>query len=390
MLVRPLVDSAVTPNQLTGLSLFTGLAAGGLYALGGAAVHWGAALFMIYAFIDHADGELARMTGKTSKFGHYFDLLADGFGKVVLFIGMGVGLQGGILGGWASFMGIAAGVSVGLTFALRAELERRLGKDVTAQPAWAGFEIEDVLYLIGPITWLGGLVPFLIAAGIGAPVFLIWQIWGASREERERAANETGFSEMFWDQRLAHLIVHPFAESFLTPNQLTALGFICGLTAGGFYALGGWAVHIGAVLFLLALLADHADGELARMNGETSVSGHYFGRAAAGITYTALFAGMGTGLQESALGSWAVTMGIVVAAAVAITYLVVIAFEFMRGPRTLIQPAWYGFRIEDVMYLAALATWLGGLVFFFVAAGAAAPVFLVWRVRDIYRTGRDG
>ncbi len=390
ILVRPLSDSAVNPNHLTGLSLLAGLAAGGLFALGGAAVHWGAALFMISAFINHAGGELAGMTGKISKFGHYFGLFAGGLGKTALFIGMGVGLRGGVLGGWAVFMGIAAGVSAGLTFALRAELERRLGKDAAAQPAWAGFEIEDVLYLIGPIIWLGGLVPFLIAAGAGTPVFLIWQIWEASREERERASNEAGFSEMFWDQRLAYLFVRPLSDSAVTPNLLTGLGLICGLAAGGFYALGGWAVHVGAALFLLALLADHADGELARMSGEASVSGHYFGRAAAGITCTALFAGMGMGLQESALGSWAVTVGIVAASTVAITYLGVIVFELRRGPRTLIQPAWYGFRIEDVMYLAVPATWLGGLGFFFAAACAAVPVFLVWRVRDIYRTGRDG
>ncbi len=388
--VQPLVDTAVTPNHLTGLGLISGLAAGGLFALGGSAAHWGAALFMISAFIDHTDGELARMSGRTSTFGHYFDLLATALGMIALFIGMGAGLGGSILGEWAAFLGITAGISVGIIFALRAGLEQRLGKEATAQPAWAGFEIEDVLYLVGPITWLGGLVPFLIAAGVGAPAFLIWQIWEASREERERAASEPGFSEMFWDQRLAHLIVRPFAESSLNPNLLTALGLVCGLAAGGLYAVGGWAAHVGAALFILALLADHVDGELARMSGETSTFGHYFGRAAAGVGYAALFAGMGMGLGESALGSWAATMGMAAAAAIVIAFLVIIVFELMRGPRTLVQPGGYGFRIEDLMYLAAPITWLGGLVFFFTAACVAAPVFLVWVVWDIRRAGREG
>lgn len=387
--VQPLAESAVTPNHLTGLGLIAGLAAGGLFALGGSAAHWGAALFMISAFIDHADGELARMSGRTSTFGQYFDLLATALSMIALFIGIGAGLGESVLGGWAAFLGITAGISVGIVFALRDGLERRLGKEATAQPSWAGFEIEDVLYLVGPITWLGGLVPFLIAAGIGAPAFLIWQIWEASREERARATNESGFSEMLWDQRLAHLIVRPFVESSLTPNLLTALGLVCGLAAGSLYAVGGWAVHVGAALFILALLADHADGELARMSGKTSTFGHYFDRAAAGVGYAALFAGMGLGLSESALGSWAATMGVIAAAAVVITYLVIIVFEHMRGPRTLIQPGGYGFRIEDLMYLAAPITWLGGLVYFFAAVCVAAPVFLVWRTWNIYQTGRE-
>ena len=52
-------------------------------------------------------------------------------------------------------------------------MEDRGGKSATEQPCFAGFEIEDVLYLIGPITWLGVLRPFLIAAGIGAPLCMI-------------------------------------------------------------------------------------------------------------------------------------------------------------------------------------------------------------------------
>ena len=329
------------------------------------------------------------MSGRTTKFGHYFDLLASGLGLTVLFIGMGAGLGESALGGWAWPMGISAGVSVGIIFALCAELERRLGKEATAQPAWAGFEIEDILYLVGPITWLGGLVPFLIAAGVGAPAFLIWRIWDASRDEREHVSSDPGYSEMFWDQRLARLIVRPLAEGPLTPNHVTAIGLTSGLAAGGLYALGGWAAHVGALLFLLALLADHADGEFARMSGRKSIFGHYFGRAAAGVSYAALFAGMGLGLSESALGSWAPVMGLLAALAAVIAYLVIITFELMRGPRTINQPGRYGFRIEDVMYLVAPVTWLGGLVPFLVAACIGTPIFLAWRVWDIYQTGQD-
>jgi hypothetical protein len=42
------------------------------------------------------------------------------------------------------------------------------------QPAVGGFELEDVLDLIAPLTWLGGLEPFIVAAGIGAPLYALW------------------------------------------------------------------------------------------------------------------------------------------------------------------------------------------------------------------------
>ncbi len=43
---------------------------------------------------------------------------------------------------------------------------------------------EDTLYIVGPVTWLGALQPFLVAAGIGTPAFLIWVLWQWLRARR--------------------------------------------------------------------------------------------------------------------------------------------------------------------------------------------------------------
>jgi uncharacterized membrane protein len=48
-------------------------------------------------------------------------------------------------------------------------MENAHGKTVTQQPQWAGFEAEDVLYLIPLVTLSGGLEWFLYAAAVGAP-----------------------------------------------------------------------------------------------------------------------------------------------------------------------------------------------------------------------------
>ena len=47
----------------------------------------------------------------------------------------------------------------------------------TKPASFAGFETEDVLYLIAPIAWLGWLSPFLIAAVAGAPAFALFTLW---------------------------------------------------------------------------------------------------------------------------------------------------------------------------------------------------------------------
>ncbi|MEH2279989.1 MAG: CDP-alcohol phosphatidyltransferase family protein [Nostoc sp.] len=177
-LVRPLKDSWVNPNHLTTVRLVTGLAAAVALAVGDAIwVNIGAWLFALSNFLDHTDGELARLSGKTSKWGHQYDLASDAIIHILLFVCIGYGLREGKFGWWALLMGIVSGVSVACIFHLRNQMEQRLGKDASRQPNFAGFEIEDVLYLFPIVTLLDGLEPLLMAATIGAPTFAVWVIW---------------------------------------------------------------------------------------------------------------------------------------------------------------------------------------------------------------------
>jgi archaetidylinositol phosphate synthase len=175
--IRPFSATRITPNQITTMSLILGLAGALLLARGGGAMHAGALLFVVSFWLDHVDGELARMTGRTSGFGHYYDLAAGGAVLVATFIGIGIGLDGTALGPWAPVLGLTTAGAIAIIFVLRGELERQFGKPSTRQPSLLGFEIEDVLYLLGPITWLGGLTPFLLLAGIGTPLFALWVLW---------------------------------------------------------------------------------------------------------------------------------------------------------------------------------------------------------------------
>ena len=182
-LVRPLVRTPVTPNHLTTFRLVTGLGACACLAYGGTPlIHWGAGLFALSNFVDHMDGELARLSGKSSRFGHLYDLSADTTIHILLFVAIGIGLTESWLGDAAWGMGIIAGVSVSFLFALFQYLENRMGQKQAGLPRFAGFETEDVMYLIGPAIWGGGLIPILIAATIGAPLFALWALVRYRRE----------------------------------------------------------------------------------------------------------------------------------------------------------------------------------------------------------------
>ncbi len=185
--VTPLARTALRPNHVTTLSLLAGIAGAGFYALGSRnAQNWGAGLYILSIFLDHCDGELARLTGATSAFGHAYDRAADLIVKLAVFVAMGAGLGAAGLGTRGLRMGMVAGTAFVVIFLLRSRIAALRGR-MPGQPGVAGFEIEDILYLVAPITWLGWLPGFLSLAAVGAPGFALWTLWewcGAVRAGR--------------------------------------------------------------------------------------------------------------------------------------------------------------------------------------------------------------
>ncbi len=176
-MVYPLRKSWLQPNHLTTLRLTFGLTAALLFSTGAPwLANLAAFAFLISNFLDHADGELARITGSTSRFGHYYDLSCDAAINIALFIGIGIGLRHGDFGSWSIIMGGIAGISISCIFLLRNIIESKIGKPGARQPHFAGFEAEDVLYLLPVVTILEALEPFLLAATVGAPCFALFVI----------------------------------------------------------------------------------------------------------------------------------------------------------------------------------------------------------------------
>ena len=177
-LVIPLKDTWVAPNHLTSVRLAFGLAAAAAFLRG--TYGWsniGALVLVLSNFLDHTDGELARIANKRSRLGHFYDLASDALVTILLFVCMGIGMGAGagtLLGLPPALLGLVAGTTVALIFFLRMRIEAVGGKEASRQASFGGFETEDVLYLMPVVALCNWITPFLVAASVGAPLFAIW------------------------------------------------------------------------------------------------------------------------------------------------------------------------------------------------------------------------
>ncbi|VVE55687.1 2OG-Fe(II) oxygenase [Pandoraea communis] len=220
-MVTPLVDTRVSPNHLTTLRLIVGLACTWAFAQGSYAMaNLGAVLLVLSNFIDHTDGELARISGKTSRIGHLYDLASDALVTVLLFGGIGMGVAAVAPDPYplpvplsASALGWIAGIAVALVFFLRMRIEDRVGKAGTKQASVGGFETEDVLYLMPLVTLFDGTRGFLIAAAIGAPIFALLVIADYVRVMRRALPVEAGESAATAEAATAVEAAQPMAPA---------------------------------------------------------------------------------------------------------------------------------------------------------------------------------
>jgi phosphatidylglycerophosphate synthase len=197
-LILPLKNTPVTPNHLTTLRLVVGLAASLAFCPGTYGWSNCAALLLVLSnFLDHTDGELARLTGKSSRIGHIYDLASDALITVLVFLAIGVGVAArpGVDALPPLFLGLVAGSSVAAIFFLRMRIEETHGKTATKQASLGGFETEDVLYLFPLATLCNALPPLLMTAAVVAPLYLFWvtvEYRRAMRRERSMSSGMAG------------------------------------------------------------------------------------------------------------------------------------------------------------------------------------------------------
>jgi phosphatidylglycerophosphate synthase len=179
LFVRPLANTPITPNHLTFARLISGLAACYCFATGERElVIWGGWIWILSAFLDRADGELARVSGKTSAWGHKFDMVCDSTVTSLFFVAGGIGLRSTELGSWAIAMGVAGGLGVLAAEYFAEQIDKRTDDPADrAYPGYAGFDFDDVLYLFAAVAWLDLFMPFIAGAAIGAPAFALLTLY---------------------------------------------------------------------------------------------------------------------------------------------------------------------------------------------------------------------
>ena len=98
-LSRPLsalaISLGLTPNMVSGLSLFFGLVgAAGLGYGSPAAASLGLLFYFVSVVLDHVDGEVARLTHADSRLGALLDVWLDAIVNAAVVFGMGINVRG--------------------------------------------------------------------------------------------------------------------------------------------------------------------------------------------------------------------------------------------------------------------------------------------------------
>jgi phosphatidylglycerophosphate synthase len=164
-LARALAPTRVTPNMVSIAGAIAVIAAGLAYAgpLWGwawpASAIFGLALHMAWHVLDGADGDLARITGRTSPRGEMVDGLCDYAGHFVLYLLLGAQLAAQI-GGWAWPIVVATGMMHAVQ-ANHVEVQRRYYLHWVHGRPWLANQRPDVR---GPFAWL---VALYLRAGTG-------------------------------------------------------------------------------------------------------------------------------------------------------------------------------------------------------------------------------
>ena len=184
--VKYIAQTSITPNQVSTFSLLLAALSSVFFSFGIYVFSViGSILFIFSKFLDHVDGQLARELKKESKFGWYYDSFVDTATYILMFVGISAGIPPGTfeikffsivdfdLQNYLLFSAIIA--SIFNTF-LGIIHKFRTSKDFYGFPETDKVALEDGVYLIGPITWIGFINFFFLIASIGSVVFVIYNL----------------------------------------------------------------------------------------------------------------------------------------------------------------------------------------------------------------------
>jgi phosphatidylglycerophosphate synthase len=193
---RLLAPTAVTPSQITMLSIAIGLCGAPFFL--SALWPWqtvGALLFLLHSIVDGCDGELARLRFQESRYGGILDFWGDNVVHVAIFGCMAVGWALSAAAAWPLLLGAAAIIgtlgSASFVYWRQMRVEHGSGPLFTSvsgvpDDRLAGMldaaSRRDFIYLVPVFALFGKSSWFLLLASVGAPIFFFLLVFLALRE----------------------------------------------------------------------------------------------------------------------------------------------------------------------------------------------------------------
>ena len=172
---RLLVRTPVAPNQVSLVSLVIGLVAIWCLWHATAASAWlGVLVYALACVVDHADGEIARLTFQESRLGANLDWTIDTIIHVGIVLGLGVS-SGGRLMGVIGLLG-ATGVTLSAVFARYLPHEIEIGPTVGG--VLAHIANRDLFYIVlisfAALRWLAPSLVFVVAVVVAVGSQAYW------------------------------------------------------------------------------------------------------------------------------------------------------------------------------------------------------------------------
>jgi phosphatidylglycerophosphate synthase len=189
-ITRRLVDTPVTPNAMTLVSVAIGLAAAPFFLAAAPALQTtGALLFLLHSIVDGCDGELARLRFQESRGGALLDFWGDNVVHVAVFGCMALGWSLASHSAWPLLAGaaaIAGTLGAAATVARRFVSERSVGAAGSiATRLTDTLANRDFIYAVIILALFGHAAWFVVIAGLGTPAFvLVLVLGGAARRSR--------------------------------------------------------------------------------------------------------------------------------------------------------------------------------------------------------------
>ncbi|MCV0411639.1 CDP-alcohol phosphatidyltransferase family protein [Nitrosarchaeum sp.] len=175
---KTFASAGLSPNFWTVIGLLFALASATVYGMGiefGLVI--GGVLLLVSGFFDMVDGQVARITGKTSKKGSYLDSMFDKIAEVAIFLGL-------LIGGYAEPYLVMLAITLSLLVSYARAKSDAL--NINLQGIGIGERAERLL-VIAIIGIIGYMEPAVMIVVVIAGITLIQRMITTAKNIKEKS-----------------------------------------------------------------------------------------------------------------------------------------------------------------------------------------------------------